>query len=404
MNHLNDLLDDVSAEGPVDRLDLDDVITAGRSRVRRRRAVAGIATAAVVGLGAVFVLPGGGGSDVGPTQPPQVSVLTLDDAALAEEGRDFDVLQTFTAHATDESVSGDFVRGVLPDGTVVLQRYPDGWGGRTEIVLVGPDGTNSIKTPAGIGSYLGASDQYVVFGGVDGLGLLMFDRDTGDVRSLVDRGTLDTNTPAQPLTAADDHVYLAGAAVSGQSVRPIYDVDVSLKPPTEIARGGDVASYGGRVAWTDAFNSPLRTVTVRDQAGATTSFDPNTGKCRGTDLGITDERIVVMTDCSEDPGEVEYSDVVTRIDVFDLEGTPIARITGDELGPVRMGDRFLTLAAFGDEQAGTYTYDLETGQFLRMTEAMSGLAGKETGFGSTVVWEEQLDGQSGATYVVAQMR
>ena len=51
MNHLNDLLDDISAEAPIDGLDLDDVIGAGRSRVRRRRAVAGIAGAAVVGLG-----------------------------------------------------------------------------------------------------------------------------------------------------------------------------------------------------------------------------------------------------------------------------------------------------------------------------------------------------------------
>ena len=35
---------------------------------------------------------------------------------------------------------------------------------------------------------------------------------------------------------------------------------------------------------------------------------------------------------------------------------------------------------------------------------MSGLAGNETGVGSTVVWEERLDGDSGATYVVAEMR
>ena len=35
---------------------------------------------------------------------------------------------------------------------------------------------------------------------------------------------------------------------------------------------------------------------------------------------------------------------------------------------------------------------------------MSGLAGSETGVGSTLVWEKRLDGDSGATYVVAQMR
>jgi len=287
MNHLNDLLDDVSAEGPVDRLDLDDVITAGRSRVRRRRAVAGIATAAVVGLGAVFVLPGGDGSEPKPAELPQVEVLTLDDAAAAEEGQDYEVLHEFEAHSTDRTMTGDFVRGVLPDGTVVLQRYPDGRDGRTEVVLTGPDGTNVIETPAGIGNYLGAGDRYLVFGGVDGHGLLMLDRGTGDVRSLVENGILDVNSPVQPLTASEGHTYFAGAHVADKQTLPIYDVDLSLAPPTEIARGGDVASYAGLAAWTDAHDAPLRAVTLQDQTGGTTSFDPNTGDCVGKGIGVT---------------------------------------------------------------------------------------------------------------------
>ena len=74
------------------------------------------------------------------------------------------------------------------------------------------------------------------------------------------------------------------------------------------------------------------------------------------------------------------------------------------MGPVRMSDRYLTLANWDDAAQGTYTYDLETGQFLRVTDSMSGLAGNETGVGTTVVWEERLDGETGARYVVAQMR
>ncbi len=405
MNHLNDLLDDVSAEGPVDRLDLDDVITAGRSRVRRRRAGAGIAAAAVVGIAAVFVLPGGGGNEPQPTGPPQVSVLTLDDAAAAEEGRDYDVLQKFTAHSTDEAMTGDFVRGVLPDGDVVLQRYPNGIDGRSEVVVVGADGTTVIKTPAGIGNYLGAGDRYLVFGGVDGLGLLMIDKENGDVRGLVENGTLDTNTPAQPLTAPGGHTYIAGAARFGDDLRPIFDVDLNLAPPTEIARGGHVASYAGRVAWTDRYDAPVRTVTLRDQSGGTTSFDPHTGDCVEKGVALTAQRVVVTTNCNDRAGDSEYTDIVTRVDVFDLDGNPLTRIIDEDgFGPVRMSDRFVTLSSWEGGRAGTYTYDLETGQFLRMTEAMSGLAGNETGSGSTVVWEEQLDGDNGATYVVAQMR
>ena len=69
-----------------------------------------------------------------------------------------------------------------------------------------------------------------------------------------------------------------------------------------------------------------------------------------------------MTNCSDVAGDSEFTDVVDRIDVFDLEGSPLARITGDDLGPVRMTDRFLTIASWDEDRAGTYTYDLDTGQ------------------------------------------
>ena len=64
-------------------------------------------------------------------------------------------------------------------------------------------------------------------------------------------------------------------------------------------------------------------------------------------------------------------------------------------GPVRMTDRYLTISSWEEDRAGTYTYDLATGSFLRVTKAMSGLAGSETGVGSTLVWEKRLDGDTG---------
>ncbi len=83
----------------------------------------------------------------------------------------------------------------------------------------------------------------------------------------------------------------------------------------------------------------------------------------------------------------------------------MVRITGDDdAGPFRMTDRFLTLSTWSEEQEGTYTFDLETERFLRVTKEMSGLAGNETGAGMTVAWAERLDGDSGARYVVAEMR
>ena len=164
MNHLSDLLDDISSEAPIDHLDLDDVIGAARSRVRRRRVVAGIAAAAVVSLTAAVVIPGDGGSEQAPAEPPQVSVLTLDDAVEADASRDYRVLHQFMAHSTDQAMSGDFVRGVLADGTVVLQRYPNGPNGTTEIVLVEPDEDRAVAAPADVVNYLGATDNEIVFG------------------------------------------------------------------------------------------------------------------------------------------------------------------------------------------------------------------------------------------------
>lgn len=404
MNHLNDLLDDISSDPPTDHLDLDDVIGAARSRVRRRRVVTGIAAAAVVGLGAAFVLPGGG-SEPAPAGPPQVSVLTLDDAVEADPSSDYRVLKTFTAHSTDEAVTGDFVRGVLADGTVVLQRYPNGWNGRTDVVLVGPDNTSVVRMPSRYGNYLGATEHELVFGGIEDMPLLLIDLQDFRVRGVLkEPRLLDLNQPAQTLSGSDGHVVIGGARFGDAKDRPIYDVDLGTGDLSKIAQGGDVAAYDGRVAWTDAHDAAVQTVTVRNQAGGTTSFDPNTGDCVGKGIGITDQRVVLMTNCDNGAGDDEYNDAVTRVDVFDLEGNPLTRIVGDEMGPVRMADRFLTLSAGGGEQQGTYTYDLETERFLRVTDEMSGLAGYETGIGSTVVWEEWLDGEGGATYVVAEMR
>ncbi len=401
MNHLNDLLDDISADGPVDDLDLHAVIGAGRSRVRRRRAVAGVAGAAVLGLAAVVVLPGVG-SEPGPATA-QVRVLTFDDATPADPGRDYRVLAEYTARATGDTTISDFVRGVLPDGTVVAARYPNGPDQPTVIALLGPERTRTVEAPIDLVNYLGATAGELVFGSQErGLWLLSI----ADLqwRHILEETDVSPNHTVQPLTGNDGHIYVAGAAFDDEEVRTIYDVDLATGQATELVRGGDVAASGGTVAWTDAYGAPVQTVTLQDEAGGTSSFDTHTGDCVGVGLGITDQRVVLMTNCNEGAGDDESNDEITRVDVFDLEGNPVARITGDDMGPARMADRYLTLTSFAGEHEGSYTYDLETERFLRVTEKMTGLSGNETGVGSTVVWEEQLVGESGARYIVAEMR
>lgn len=413
MNHLTTLLREASTDGPPEHVDLDALLGTARSRVRRRRAATGLAVAAVVGLGASVALvgPDGDGSEQEPAAPPQVRVLTLEDAEVAEPGRDYEVLDTFTAHSREPQLTGDVVRGVLPDGRIVAQRYPHRGDGPSRIALVGPGGTRSAEAPPSLTNYLGASGELLVFGN-DTDGLWLLDQSSMEWRQGLEGRLLDINVPVQsvdqdlpvgsgPRGGVPNRIYLPASA-SGQPQRPLFEVDLDALTATEMARGGAVASYAGMVAWTDAHDAPVQEVTVR--SGGTTSFDPHTGDCLGKAIGLTADRVVLMSNCDDGAGDSEYSDVVTRIDVFDLDGTPLTRISGDDLGPVRMTDRFLTLASWEDETAGTYTYDLDSGGFLRVTDAMSALAGNETGDGSTLVWEQRLDGDTGATYVVARMR
>jgi hypothetical protein len=200
-------------------------------------------------------------------------------------------------------------------------------------------------------------------------------------------------------------VFLEASKFADEHSRKIFAADLDRRAVSEIAKGGDVAAFGDHVAWTATYDAPNDRVVVRDRAtGKDTSFDPGTGACDQKDLGITADRVVVMVNCADAGAEQTETDVVDRIDVFDLAGRPLARITGDELGPVRVTDRFLTVSSWKQGQAGTYTYDLDSGRFLKVEASMSGLTGEETGSGSTLVWQRRLDGDSGATYVVAAMR
>jgi hypothetical protein len=405
MNDLTTLMHQASDQAPPDRVEVATLVRAGRSRVRRRRAVAGIAVAAVAGLVAgvpmLFDAPSRTAQPSG--EPGQV--LRLADATAAQRGVDYDVLATFTAHATDSAFEGEFVRGVLSDGTVVVQSYPRGIDAASRVTLVGPDGSRPVDAPRSLGNYLGATPTALVFG-ADANGIWTLDLVSLGWRETLEGRDFDTNAPAQPLSATrgrPTEVHLARAA-DQEHTRAIYAATLGERDGSELATGGDVSAFGSHVAWTASYDAPNDRVFVRDEAtGTKTSFDPHTGRCDQQDLGLTADRVVVMVNCAHAGGEQSETDVVDRIDVFDLTGKPIARITGDELGPVRMTDRFLTISSWKRSEAGTYTYDLATGRFLKVEDSMSGLTGRETGTGSTLVWQERLDGDSGATYVVAQM-
>ena len=184
------------------------------------------------------------------------------------------------AHATGDTRIGDFVRGVLADGTVISAALPERPGPADRDRAVRARGNPHGRGPRGVVNYLGATDRELVFGSQD-RGLWVLGIADLRWRHILEDTDVSSNQTVQPLTGSDGHVYIAGSASEGEKARTIYDVDLTSGQATELVRGGDVAAYGGRVAWTDAFAAPVRTVTVQDQAGGTTSFDPNTGDCVG---------------------------------------------------------------------------------------------------------------------------
>ena len=408
MNDLSTLLHAASEQAPLDRIDPQALVRAGRARVRRRRGVAAIGVAAAAGLVAVIpMVAGSPGTSARPYgQPGQV--LTLADASPAQNGVDYDVLSTFKAHVTDGGFEGQFVRAVLPDGTVVVQSYPDGRGTVSRISLIRNGNTRTVDAPRSLENYLGATPTAAIFGDGKGSGVWLLDLTALTWRHTLEQQDLDTNVPAQPLTASTarpNEIYVPASATAGDERRKILRADLNQAAGAQLATGGDVAAFGGRIAWTATHDAPNGRVVLRDETtGKDTSFDPDTGRCDQKALGLTTDRVVVMVNCADAGEEQSETDVVDRIDVFDLDGKPIARITGDDLGPVRMTDRFITMSSWSNDEAGTYTYDLATGRFLMVEKTMSGLTGRETGSGSTLVWQQRLDGGRGATYVVAQMR
>src|SRR5688572_11139943 len=100
VNDLRELLNETVASPPHDGLDVGAVLAGGRRRVRRRRltAVGGtaLATAAIVGLGAVALDTGASDRAAAGVPQPDAPTLRLADAERASEGTDYRVLMSHT--------------------------------------------------------------------------------------------------------------------------------------------------------------------------------------------------------------------------------------------------------------------------------------------------------------------
>lgn len=406
MNDLNLLLREVTSTPPADSIDVDALIHTGRSRVRRRR-LAGLAgtAAAVALLAALPVALSGPGEQPQPLAPGG-EALALADAARAVEDRDYEVLQRFPASGTDEGLRGDFVRGAFPDGTLVVQRYDGPLEDKGSVRLVTSAGTTPSETvaPPGLGNYLGSTDRAAVFGSDTGKDLWLLDR-TGGGWERRDARThnLDLNTPADPQHADGGAFVLGGAPTMGAARLAVLELDLTRTGPARtLGHGGLAATAGDLVAWTSSRDRAAATVTLLDRAsGSRSSFAPGS-PCLPKELALTPSRVVLMVNCADDPDDQDFTDVVDQVLVFDHDGKALTSIRADQLGPVRVTDRFVTLTSWRGTEAGTYTYELATDRLLKVADGASDLSGDETGSGDVLVWQVPK-GPGRGEYVVARM-
>jgi hypothetical protein len=395
------------------------VLRAGRGRVRRRRAAIGgaaLATLAVVGSVPFALSSGGGGGDGAPATRPAGEQLSLADAVPAVEGRDYAVEATYRSADTQKS-GGPFVRGITPDGSTVLQRYPGGMTNLRDAGQVGlaPPGGQVrwlTDTPPSLGNYAGTVRDDLLFeegGDASGavVGFWLYETERDSWRKVTDRagGMIMFDTSGGPVTAGTDALIATEGPVFPEARTQLFRVSAtSGGAASPFVRGGNVALRGTTYAYTDTLARANHEVVVGDLAGGEeVTFDPETGDCRQIGIGLAADAVVVTTNCAIGSDPDAMTDIVDHIDIFDLEGRPLASIAGETLGPISTSDRWLTVRTRDRGREGTYAYSFADGRFLRLDDALSRYVSGAAGSGDRLVWETPVNGDRGVTFTVARM-
>jgi hypothetical protein len=193
VNDLKALMRENVATPPPDHLDSEALVSAGRRRVRSRRAtVVGTAAALVVVAGTLVVtaLTGPGGPEHGgaakepPT--PNAPTLQLSDAKQAVKGRDYRVLASNTNKNLDRD-NGRYFDGVTDDGLILFRDGPRAGQLRPRLALVNPATGEKDWLPD---PEIGQAQTWPVELGTDRLVLFSAAGDTGTrlVAHVFDRG------------------------------------------------------------------------------------------------------------------------------------------------------------------------------------------------------------------------
>lgn len=410
VNELRDLMQQLVATPPAGDNDLGAVLSGGRSRVRRRRRglVAVAAAAATVTAVAGTALVAGGGDDgddrvAGHTVPrPEGPVLRLGDATPAAEGRDYDVLASYTNEDLD-AANGQYYDGVTDDGLILFRDGPHGTENRNRYALLDPETGEKDWLPAfdGQGQFfpvaLGA-ERLVLVGlqGMEEAGRLtahVFDRTSGRWSTMTWTGLPALTTSQLPKVGSDGRLYVGLPATQGSpppggwptgsdgdvddsgAEGDTYDLwSVSLDDTADVRderlRVGSFAFADDSLVWTARTDGTNDRIHVRDLATREEhDFDPRSGeRCNVLSFGVVDDKVVLSEYCGDYGDERD-----DRVQVLTTDGEPVTTIQGDGLGGSVSGD-LVQVTAYGDRSAGTYVYEPASGRFVRVTDGVSSYA------------------------------
>lgn len=444
VNELRALLRDNIASAPADDADLSTVLTRGRRARRRRRigVVGGTAVAAVTATALVVPMLTGGSESPGFADRPPVPdapTIGLVDAAPAVEGRDYDVLATYTNEDLNAG-NGQYLDGVTDDGLILFTDGPHGIHNTVRRALMDPatEEKDWLPQPPGDADLqlwpieLGA--EKLVFtgvtydrGGSGALVAMVFDRGAGTWQRMEWPGLADVDGYRPGIVGPDGRLYLSVPATQGgpppggwpmgeggeaddsDADGDSYDLwSVSLSDPDDVRdehlRLGDLAFSGQQMVWTDRTNGDAGLVHVRDlSTGEERSFDPNSGeKCNLLTFGVSANRIVMGQYCGDYGDERD-----DRVQILDTDGQQVVTIqdTGIEGAVAASGDsRVVTLRSYDDETAGNYVYDLKANRLLRVSEGFSSWTPEGAVHGGLFQWNTPVNRNTGAKQWLAEWR
>ncbi len=414
VNEMRTLLHEAAATPPADDIDLAAVLAGGRRRVRRRRArVAGGLAVAVVGVVAVSTLVGRGadGRDTPAASVvprPDGPVVRLSDAHRAKAGVDYDLLSSYTNKDLD-AANGQYYDGVTDDGKILFRDGPHGPQNKIRYALLDPaTGAKDWLPPIDTGDQvwpteLGADRLVLAYAppddGADLVGRLrayVYDRAARSWSSVTWPTLPRVSGLRSPVMGPDDRLYVGvpatvgspppggwptgpdGEADDADAEGDTYDLwSVSLTDPSDVRdeglRVGAVAFTGDTMVWSARANGKNDRIHVRDLVtGAEHDFDPHSGKrCNLLGFGAVGDRIVLSQYCGTyDDGRDD------RVQVLTTDGDLVTTIQGNGIDGWATGG-LLRVTSYARNRAGTYVYELDSGRFVRVSDANSsyGLGG-----------------------------